>query len=260
MRVPTRSNKALKAVLLEATSNIELNTIWEAANVMAVKRLEMSDHGPTHVAIVANLALKILRNLIDGGLTPSIITDWELSQDEAEVVVFLAAIMHDLGNAVHRDLHDDFGVVLANRLLHEILPAIYSDVRIRQIIITETLHAMVSHDSDVAVHTIEGGVVRIADGLDMKKGRSRIAFELGTKDIYKVSSMAVDEVNVLPPTSDKPVRAEIIMSDAAGIFQVDYLLKKKILGSGLESYVEIIAKMRERSDGSERLIDTYKIE
>ena len=167
--------------------------------------------------------------------------------------------MHDLGNAVHRDLHDDFGVTLANRLLHQILPAAYEDQRQRQIVITETLHAMVAHDAANAVHTIEGGVVRVADGLDMKKGRSRIAFGLGNKDIYKVSGMAVDAVTIKPATKEKPVRVEIIMNDAAGIFQVDYLLKKKIQGSGLEAWVEIIAKMKERT-GAERLIDTYKIE
>ncbi len=258
MRVPTKNNNKLKTVLGEVNRDVELNTLWEAANVMAVKRLQMSDHGPTHVAIVANLAIKILRNLFDADVEPSVVTDWELEKDDAEVIVFLAAIMHDLGNAVHRDLHDDFGVTLANRLLHRILTPVYEDVRIRQIVITETLHAMVAHDAVNAVHTIEGGVVRVSDGLDMKKGRSRIAFEFGAMDIYKVSGMAVDQVTVLPPTKEKPVRVEIIMNDAAGIFQVDYLLKKKIQGSGLESWVEIIAKMKEGS-GGERLIDTYRI-
>jgi uncharacterized protein len=259
MRVPTKSNNKLKIILEEVNQDVELNTIWEAANVMAVKRLQMSDHGPTHVAIVANLAIKILRNLLDAGVEPSIVTEWELENHDAEVVVFLASIMHDLGNAVHRDLHDDFGVTLANRLLHRILPKAYDDARTRQIIITETLHAMVAHDTANAVHTIEGGVVRVADGLDMKKGRSRIAFEVGEMDIYNVSGMAVDQVTILKPTKEKPVRVEIIMNDAAGIFQVDYLLKKKIQGSGLESWVEIVAKMKEGS-GGERLIDTYKIE
>lgn len=259
MRVPTKSNDKLKIILDEVNGDVELNTIWEAANVMAVKRLQMSDHGPTHVAIVANLAIKILRNLVAAGVEPSIVTEWEFENHDAEVVVFLSAIMHDLGNAVHRDLHDDFGVTLANRLLHRILVPAYEDIRTRQIIITETLHAMVAHDAANAVHTIEGGVVRVSDGLDMKKGRSRIAFEVGEMDIYNVSSMAVDKVTILPPTKEKPVRVEIIMNDAAGIFQVDYLLKKKIQGSGLESWVEIIAKMKERS-GGERLIDTYKIE
>ena len=72
MRVPTKSNDKLKAILDSVNRDVELNTIWEAANVMAVKRLKMSDHGPTHVAIVANLAIKILRNLLAAGIEPSV--------------------------------------------------------------------------------------------------------------------------------------------------------------------------------------------
>jgi len=51
---------------------------------------------------------------------------------------------------------------------------------------------------------------------------------------------------------------EIVMGDAAGVFQVDYLLKKKIRGSGLEKYVEIVAKIGHES-GQEHPIETYRI-
>ena len=105
---------------------------------------------------------------------------------------------------------------------------------------------------------MEAGVVRIADGLDMKKGRARIGFESGKKDIHSISAMAIEDVRLLKPEEDKPVRVEIVMGDAAGIFQVDYLLKKKIKGSGLEQYVEIVAKIS-RETGHEHPIETYRI-
>jgi uncharacterized protein len=259
MNIPTRNNKKLAQVHRAVESHIELAALWEASNIMAVKRLGMSDHGPVHVAIVANMALKMLRNLIDAGVVPSVVEDWEFEKDDAEVIVFLGSTLHDLGNSVHRDLHDDFGVTLAKDLLPDLLSDAYPDRRIRQIMSTETLHAMVAHDVGVAVHTVEGGIVRIADGLDMQKGRARIAFETSSTDIFKISGMAVDKVKVLPATTEKPVRIEILMNDAAGIFQVDHLLKKKIQGSHLEAYVEIIAKMTEGT-GNERLIDTYRLE
>ncbi len=258
MRIPFRDNKRLETVHRAVEKHVELAALWEACNIMAVKRLEMSDHGPTHVAIVANLALKILRSLVSAGVVPSAVADWELEQDDAEVIVFLGAILHDLGNSIHRDIHDDFGVMLADRILPDLLEHAYPDRRLRQIIKTEAFHAMVAHDTTVAVHTVEGGVVRVADGLDMKKGRARIAFEAGTKDIFKVSGMAVEDVSILESTEEKPVRVEILMNDAAGIFQVDNLLKKKIQGSGLEAYIEVVAKMVDRA--GERLIDTYRIE
>jgi len=248
----------MEQVLLTVDQHEELNAIWEACNIMAVKRLGMSDHGKTHVTIVANLAVKIFRTLVDAGITPSIVEDWEFENEDAEVIVMLASLMHDLGNSVHRDLHDDIGVALAARILPEVLQSAYPDRRKRQIIITETMHAMVAHDTDVTVHTMEAGVVRIADGLDMKKGRARIGFEAGKKDIHSISAMAIENVKLLSPTAEKPVRVEIAMHDAAGIFQVDYLLKKKIKGSGLEPYVEIVAKIGQEP-GAEHPIETYRI-
>ncbi len=258
MNIPTKNNKKMELVLSAVDQHEELNAIWEACNIMAVKRLGMSDHGKTHVTIVANLAVKILRTLLDSGVVPSIVEDWEFENEDAEIIVMLASLMHDLGNSVHRDLHDDMGVALASRILPEVLDTAYPDRRRKQIIITETLHAMVAHDTDVDVHTMEAGVVRIADGLDMKKGRARIGFESGKKDIHSISAMAIENVKLLPPNSEKPVRVEISMHDAAGIFQVDYLLKKKIKGSGLESYVEIVAKIMQGSKG-EHPIETYRI-
>lgn len=258
MNVPTRNNKRLETVLEAVNKHVELNAIWEASNVMAVKRLGMSDHGPTHVAIVANLAVKMLRNLIDAGVKPSIVEDWELTEEDAEVVVFLASLMHDLGNSVHRDLHDDVGFVLASSILPEVLKDAYKDRRERQVLITETLHAMVAHDTDVEVHTIEAGVVRVADGLDMKKGRARIGFTHGKKDIHSISAMAIEDVRLLPATEEKPINVEIVMEDAAGIFQVDYLLKKKIKGSGLEKYIEVTAK-KSSKEKHEELIETYRL-
>lgn len=258
MKIPTKGNTKMEMVLEAVDAHQELNAIWEACNIMAVKRLGMSDHGKTHVTIVANLAVKILRTLLEAGITPSIVQDWEMENDDAELVVMLASLMHDLGNSVHRDLHDDVGVTLAVQYLPDVLKEAYPDRRIRQIMITETLHAMVAHDTDVAVHTLEAGVVRIADGLDMKKGRARIGFESGKKDIHSISAMAIEDVRLLKPTEEKPVRVEIVMEDAAGVFQVDYLLKKKIKGSGLEPYVEIVAKVS-HDTGAEHPIETYRI-
>ncbi|MFO7850604.1 MAG: phosphohydrolase [Spirochaetia bacterium] len=258
MKLPIKNNKKLEKTLEAVNSNIELQTILEGCNIMAVKRLGMSDHGNTHVSIVANLAVKILRNLSEAGVKPSIVEDWELEDHDAEVIVFLASVMHDLGNSVHRDLHDDIGVNLAVHILPYILNDAYPDRRLRQIITTETLHAMVAHDTEMAVYTMEAGVVRIADGLDMKKGRARIGFEAGKKDIHSISAMAIEDVRLLRPEGEKPVSVEIVMKDAAGIFQVDYLLKKKIKGSGLEKYVEIVAKISQET-GNEHPIETYRI-
>jgi len=62
-----------------------LQSLWECINVNAVRRLGLSDHGPVHFAIVSNIALKILRNLLEAGVKPNIVTDHRMTDDDAEV-------------------------------------------------------------------------------------------------------------------------------------------------------------------------------
>ena len=254
MKLPSKNNKKLDEIQEIVNNDSELNAVWEACNTMAVRRLGMSDHGQVHVSIVANMALKIIRELKKAGVTPSIVKDYEFDQEDAEVVVVLASIMHDLGNSIHRDLHDELGVVLANKFLERILEKLYEDKRKKQIVLTETMNAMVSHSEEVKVFTIEAGVVRLADALDMEKGRARISFNKGKTDIYNVSAMSIEKVNL--KSGERPVMIEIIMNNPAGLFQVDYLLKKKLKGTGLEEFVEVKAIVQQEKDS---IITEYKL-
>lgn len=256
MNIPTKNNEKLKTVVERINKHSRFNTILEACNVMAVQRLKMSDHGKMHSTIVANLGLKILRNLVESGITTSCVSDYGLKKEDAEVIVVLGALMHDLGNSVHRDVHDQVGVVLASQLLEDVLEGVYGE-REKQIIICEVMHAMIAHESDMNVFTIEAGVVRLADALDMEAGRARIPFKLGKSDIHSVSAMAIEDVKILP-SKEKPVAIEITMSNSAGIFQVDYLLKKKLTGSKLEKYVSVVANVKE--GGEKKILKRYEIQ
>jgi metal-dependent HD superfamily phosphatase/phosphodiesterase len=48
----------------------------------------------------------------------------------------------------------------------------------------------------------------------------------------------------------KPILIKIAMSNSAGIFQVDELLKEKLRGSGLEPYVAVEATIEGESEKS----------
>src|SRR6516164_8571773 len=54
IQVPARHNPTLRAIIERVNQDDDLYTIWRCANVNAVDRLGMSDHGPVHVQIVAN--------------------------------------------------------------------------------------------------------------------------------------------------------------------------------------------------------------
>jgi metal-dependent HD superfamily phosphatase/phosphodiesterase len=206
-----------------------------------VRRLGLSDHGKVHFAIVSNIALKILRNLLEAGVKPNIVTDHSLTNDDAEVVVFLGAVLHDLGMIAHRDNHEIFSVSLASQLLPELIGGIYSE-KDRAIITAETLHTIYAHESEIPQFTLEAGVVRVADALDMKEGRARIPFTAGKKDIHALSAMSIRDVKIRKGRQ-KPIVVEISMYNESGIFQVDQLLKKKIAGTKLEGFMEVVAQV-----------------
>jgi metal-dependent HD superfamily phosphatase/phosphodiesterase len=219
-----------------------------------MERLGMTDHGPVHVKIVMNLAVRMLRLLMDAGVQPSLVSDYEMGQDDAEVVVALAALLHDLGMSIHRADHEAYSLFVAQDKLRQILAEQYGP-RQATILRTEILHAIISHRSGGKPLTLEAGVVRIADALDMAKGRSRIAFASGSLSIHSVSAAAIEGVT-LERGDDRAIRVTVDMSNSAGLFQLDQLLRGKIRGSGLESHIEVRARL---GDEEKRLLTDFTL-
>ena len=104
------------------------------------------------------------------------------------------------------------------------------------------MHAIICHRSGGRPLTVEAGVVRIADALDMAAGRSRIPFERGSHSIHSISAAAIEDV-VIEAGDDKPVRVRVNMNNSAGVFQLDRLFRDKLSGSGLENHVELEARV-----------------
>jgi len=235
IRVPARHNSRLQQVIDRVNTDVEIYALWQVNNVNAVQRLGMSDHGPVHVQIVTNIALKLLRLLGMKGVQPNIVTDYNLTGynltgDDAEVVVLLASLLHDLGMSIHRVDHEQYSLFLARPKIRELLEGIY-DIAVRSILTSEILHAIIAHRAGGRPLTLEAGVVRVADALDMAEGRTRIPFEAGQVNIHSVSARAIERINIGEGT-DKPIRILIKMNNAAGIFQADELLKNKLEASG----------------------------
>jgi metal-dependent HD superfamily phosphatase/phosphodiesterase len=255
IRVPARHNPRLLQVVDRVNADAELYTLWQVVNVNAVQRLRMSDHGPVHVQIVTNIALKLLRLLGDRGVQPNLVVDHNLSSEDAEVVVVLASLLHDLGMSIHRIDHEQYSLFLAKPKIDGLLEGLY-EIPTRAILTSEILHAIISHRAGGRPLTLEAGVVRVADALDMAEGRTRIPFQAGKVDIHSVSALAIERVSI-EAGQDKPIRIAVRMNNAAGIFQVDELLKDKLEGSGLESYMEVEAATEGEAD--KKLIKTFRI-
>jgi metal-dependent HD superfamily phosphatase/phosphodiesterase len=256
IRVPPRANRKLAALLERVNEDKQLKGWWHASNVNAVKRLEINDHSWVHIQIVANIALKLLRQLTKHGVEPAVVRDYGMTRDDAEVVVVLGALLHCVGMAIHREGHEDWSLFLSEPKLRQLLDGLYEDPDLT-VISSEVLGAITSHRDYGQPLTIEAGIVRVADALDMAKGRSRIPFEHGRVSIHSLSAAAIESVAIKDGVAT-PVLIEITMNNSSGVYQVDELLKAKLRGSGLEPYVEVIAHIDTESEKS--LIPLYRLE
>jgi metal-dependent HD superfamily phosphatase/phosphodiesterase len=253
--LPTRHNPRLAEIIERVNVRDDLYALWVAANVTAVDRLQMSDHGPVHMQIVANSALRIMRLLVAGGVRPSIEVDYGLEPTDAEIVVVLASLLHDTGMSIHREGHEDFSLFVARPIIDGLLAGIYDDPE-KTVIASEILHAIISHRSGGHPLTVEGGVLRVADALDMAQGRSRIPFTAGSTSIHSVSAAAIEAVSI-ERSDSHPVRIRIEMTNSAGVFQVDELLGRKLRGSGLEEYVLVEAVIEGETE--KRLVQRFQL-
>jgi uncharacterized protein len=255
LNCPGRGNDKLRTLIDMVNADDDLYALWVAANVNAVERLGMTDHGPVHVKIVMNIADKLLRLLVERGVRPSLVTNYGLSVDDSEIVVVTAALLHDVGMSIHRSDHESFSLFIAQDKVRELLSELY-DRRTASIMRAEVLHAIIAHRSGGKPLTVEAGVVRVADALDMAKGRSRIPFTGGSTSIHSVSAAAIQAVH-LEAGEHKPVRVRIDLSNSAGIFQLDQLFREKLVGSGLEPYMELEANPV--GEAEQRLVQSFRL-
>jgi uncharacterized protein len=254
VRAPTRGNRKLEALLDAVNEDPQVRAWWYMDQVQS-ERLRMSDHSWVHIQVVVNIALRVLRLLVRGGIEPAMVTDHGMRERDAEVVVAAGAMLHDVGMSIHRVDHEAYSLFLASRKLDELLDGIYDEPE-KTVVVSEAMHAIIGHRRRGEPYTVEAGVVRVADALDMAQGRSRIPFEAGAVGIHSLSAAAIDEV-VIAKGEQKPVRIEIKMNNSAGIFQVDDLLGTKLRGTPLEGEVEVLAEIEGETE--KRLLTSFRL-
>jgi len=244
----------LNEVLAFVEADEEIQAYLESQNVNPVIRKGYNDHGAKHVEIVRDRALQLYDLLKRGDVAFNGAADEGLAEADESVIVALAATLHDIGHVVHRDDHTYYSIPLAADILDRVLPEFY-DVADAVRVKGEVLHAILCHHTEETPLTTEAGVVRIADALDMERGRSRIPYNRGGRGINTLSSQAIEAVS-LQPGDDRAVLVEITMRNAAGVYQVDNLLKAKLRGSGLEDDVHIVAL---NTGGEDQLVERIEL-
>lgn len=218
----------------------EAKADWDMANYIAVSKLKYNDHGEIHAKIVAANALRMLTLLLDNGVPTSTLKEKAGDEDDVYLIVLAGALLHDIGNQVHRENHNVSSVYLAIPLLNRLLPKIYKDEQILYEIRGHVLHCIYSHEFEILDLTEESALVGIADGTDMTKGRGRLAFDRGNVNIHTVSALSIEKVEIRQG-EDVPIQILIHLNNSAGVFQIQETLAKKIIGGPLQNYCEVIA-------------------
>jgi metal-dependent HD superfamily phosphatase/phosphodiesterase len=254
--LPLNGNNKLQQLVAILESDQEIKTLLDMSNVIAINRLGYNDHGVTHVKIIANSALLMLRILREQGIGSSLKKDYGavgFTDEDAEIVTVLGAYLHDIGHAVHRTGHELLSTVFAQPIIERLLGEIYTGEQ-KTIMLFETLHVVYGHEPNVLPLTIEAGIAKIADALDMEKGRARAPYADGSINIHSLSALGIENVEIDKGVG-RPIKIKIHMSNTAGIFQADDLLREKLKTSGVDKYFEIEIYLIK--DGKEDLLKSY---
>lgn len=134
----TLQNAEVKAFLLKGNENLGV--------------LGYTDHSEKHCAIVADHAGRILKA-------------FGYSAHEIELVQ-IAGAMHDIGNAINRKHHGEYGALLANHILEKTELPLEDRVAI--------VSAIGNHDEDTgcAVDVLSAALI-LADKTDVRRNRVR---------------------------------------------------------------------------------------
>ncbi len=223
----------------------ELQEMQDYANNVSIKRLGYNDHGPVHMRQVTANAIKMLNILHEAGIPTSLEEEEIGCFEDSMCAIILAGLMHDLGMMIGRQGHEEMSVILAKPLIERAVEHIFpEDLHRRTLIKSVAIEAIIGHMASRRIHSTEAGIILIADGCDMTKGRARIPLILNTTpkvgDIHKYSANAIERISI-HAGEKKPIRIDIEMSGEVGFFQIEEVLITKIEMSPAKQYVELYA-------------------
>lgn len=225
----------------------EIQAVQDYANNVSIVRLGFNDHGPVHMRTVCRNALKMIKILYQTGVKTSLETEQAGTFADSVSAVLIASFLHDFGMTIGRQDHELYSGILAfnviNRILENVLPG-SENLKRRVIIRSMAMEGIIGHMGTRKIHSIEAGLILIADGCDMTKGRARIPMEMNSKpsvgDIHKYSANSIEKVKILKG-SERSIKIEVHMSADVGLFQIEEVLLQKISSSPAKNLVELYA-------------------
>jgi hypothetical protein len=229
----------------------ELQAMQEYANIVSIKRLGYNDHGPVHMRKATYYAIKMFHLLTEAGIKMNLEAEHAGTADDSMIAVLFASLLHDLGMAVTREQHEYLSISLATPIIDKILNQVYNpdDFMAKTAVRSLAIEGIFGHMATRKIHSLEAGLVLIADGSDMEKGRARIPSMLSLTprvgDIHRTSSSAIQKVKITKGL-EKPINITVEMSASVGYFQIEEVFFPKINISPVKPYIELYAGVIDR--------------
>ena len=154
----------------DIVKNEEVLEYYEVGNRI-LRHLGYTDHSTIHTKLVAERAARILEAFGYG--------------EHEQEIARIAGYMHDIGNAINRKHHAEYGAIIANEILRE------TDLDMKDRV--QIISTIANHDEStgVASDPITAAII-IADKTDVRRNRVRerkkSAFDIHDRVNYAVTS------------------------------------------------------------------------
>lgn len=226
-------------------SDREVQYLQDYSNTVSIKRLHYNDHGPVHMRKVALNALTMVQLLTDAGIQLNLEREEIGTLEDSRNAILLAAFLHDIGMSIGRSDHEHMAIILALPIIERLLNTVYKMEPAKRVIIRSlALEGILGHMTTQKIHSLEAGIILVADGCDMEKGRARIPLLMETAskvgDIHKYSASSINKV-IIEKGEKRPIRIKVEMSESVGFYQVEEVLITKISSSPIKDYIELYA-------------------
>ena len=223
----------------------EIQAMQEYANTVSIVRLGYNDHGPVHMRTVTRNAILMAGLLRKSGIKTNLEKEECGNFEDSLIAIILAAMLHDLGMGTGRQDHEIQSTFMAYPIITRVMAELFPDNLQKRIIIRSlAMEGISGHMGNKTIHSLEAGIVQVADGCDMTKGRARIPIALNNAPraghIHQFSANSIEEVKIAAG-EEKPIRIDITMSSEAGLFQVEEVLLAKISSSTAKPHIELYA-------------------
>jgi metal-dependent HD superfamily phosphatase/phosphodiesterase len=238
-------NSSLRGLAESVFQDEEIHAYQEYANNVSILRLKYNDHGPVHMRTVVLNALTLANLLHEAGVRLSLEKEEVGGYEDSLTGIFLSGMLHDIGMGVTRMNHENFAIPLVLPIIDRFLKIRYhEDIRKQVILRALIIECITGHMGLLKVNSLEAGIILIADGTDMEKGRARIPLMLSQDakvgDIHQYSSAAIEDLHISRGT-EKPIKIFVKMKSDVGFFQIEEVLFPKMNMSPVKSYIELYA-------------------